>query len=106
MAKSTNPSEEPKWTEKPLKGREFVQVQYLGEEQLLMAFRTAPRFHQDYPALRLVDMILDNSVAGLINLNLVNQQKVRQLVAFPLTSTIMELTTLWALPRMGKALKR
>ena len=73
-----NPSEE------ALAGREFVQVQYLGEEQVLMAFRTAPRFHQDYPALRLVDMILDNSVAGLINLNLVNQQKVRAAGCFPL----------------------
>ena len=41
--------EEPKWEEAPLAGREFVQVQYLGEEQVLMAFRTAPRFHQDYP---------------------------------------------------------
>jgi predicted Zn-dependent peptidase len=76
--------EEPKWEEAPLAGREFVQVQYLGEEQVLMAFRTAPRFHQDYPALRLVDMILDNSVAGLINLNLVNQQKVRAAGCFPL----------------------
>ena len=76
--------EEPQWEEAPLAGREFVQVQYLGEEQVLMAFRTAPRFHQDYPALRLVDMILDNSVAGLINLNLVNQQKVRAAGCFPL----------------------
>ncbi len=75
---------EPKWEEKPLKGREFVQVQYLGEEQVLLAFRTAPRFHSDYPALRLVDMILDNSVAGLINLNLVNQQRVRSAGCFPM----------------------
>lgn len=76
--------EEPKWEEKPLAGREFVQVQYLGEEQVLMAFRTAPRFHADYPALRLIDMVLDNSVAGLINLNLVNRQKVRTAGCFPL----------------------
>ena len=76
--------EEPQWEEVPLAGREFVQVKYLGEEQVLMAFRTAPRFHQDYSALRLVDMILDNSVAGLINLNLVNQQKVRAAGCFPL----------------------
>ena len=76
--------DEPKWEEKPLSGREFVQVQYLGEEQVLMAFRTAPRFHADYPALRLIDMILDNSVAGLINLNLVNRQKVRTAGCFPL----------------------
>lgn len=76
--------EEPKWEEKPLAGREFVQVQYLGEEQVLMAFRTAPRFHADHPALRLIDMVLDNSVAGLINLNLVNRQKVRTAGCFPL----------------------
>ena len=56
---------EPKWKEEPLQGREFVQVQYLGEEQVVLAFRAAPRHHQDYAALRLVDMILDNSVAGL-----------------------------------------
>ena len=37
---------EPKWEEKPCKGREFVQVQYLGEEQVLLAFRTAPDFTQ------------------------------------------------------------
>ena len=51
---------EPKWVETGLQGREFVQVQYLGEEQLLLAFRTAPRHHEDYHALRLMDMILDN----------------------------------------------
>lgn len=76
--------EEPSWDEEPLTGREFVQVQYLGEEQVLLAFRTAPRFHKDYPALRLIDMILDNSVAGLINLNLVNQQEVRAAGCFPI----------------------
>ena len=76
--------DEPKWEEKPLQGREFIKVKYLGEEQVLLAFRTAPRFHVDYPALRLVDMILDNSVAGLINLNLVNQQKVRGAGCFPI----------------------
>ena len=76
--------EEPSWEEDPLKGREFVQVQYLGEEQVLLAFRTAPRFHEDYSALRLIDMILDNSVAGLVNLNLVNQQKVRAAGCFPI----------------------
>lgn len=74
--------EEPKWVEKPLDGREFVQVQYLGEEQVLLAFRSAPRYHKDYHALRLVDMILDNSVAGLINLNLVEKQVVRTAGSF------------------------
>ena len=39
---------EPKWDELPIQGREFIQVKYVGEEQVLMAFKTAPRFHEDY----------------------------------------------------------
>ncbi len=74
---------EPSWTEQPLKGREFVEVEYLGEEQVVLAFRTAPRHHSDYAALRLVDMILDNSVAGLINLDLVEKQMVRAAGCYP-----------------------
>ena len=97
--------EEPKWSEEPLNGREFVQVQYLGEEQLLMAFRTAPRFHQDYPALRLVDMILDNSVAGLINLNLVNQQKVRGAGCFPINYNDYGAHYLMGSPKDGQSLE-
>ena len=96
---------EPKWSEEPLNGREFVQVQYLGEEQLLMAFRTAPRFHQDYPALRLVDMILDNSVAGLINLNLVNQQKVRGAGCFPINYNDYGAHYLMGSPKEGQSLE-
>ncbi len=74
--------EEPRWEEKPLQGREFVQVQYLGEEQVVLAFQSAPRFHKDYHVLRLMDMVLDNSVAGLINLNLVEKQVVRSAGSF------------------------
>ena len=48
----------------------------------MLAFRSAPRYHKDYHALRLVDMILDNSVAGLINLNLVEKQVVRTAGSF------------------------
>ena len=40
---------EPKWEEKPHKGREFVQVQYLGEEQVLLAFRPS-QISLNYPA--------------------------------------------------------
>ena len=75
--------EEPKWEEKPLSGREFKEVHYLGEEQVLIGFRTAPRYHNDYHALRLLDMIIDNSVAGLINLDLVEKQEVRAAGCFP-----------------------
>ncbi len=97
--------DEPKWQEKPLQGREFVQVKYLGEEQVLLAFRTAPRFHPDYPALRLIDMILDNSVAGLINLNLVVKQAVRSAGCFPQNYNDHGAHYLYGIPKDGQSME-
>ena len=96
---------EPKWDELPIQGREFVQVKYLGEEQVLMAFKTAPRFHEDYPALRLFDMILDNSVAGLINLNLVEKQVVRSAGCFPQNYNDQGAHYFYGIPKDGQSMK-
>lgn len=96
---------EPSWEEKPLQGREFVQVQYLGEEQVLLAFRTAPRFHQDYPALRLIDMILDNAVAGLINLNLTEKQAVRSAGCFPQNYNDEGAHYFYGIPKDGQSME-
>ena len=97
---------EPKWEEKPLKGREFVQVEYLGEEQVVLAFRTAPKHHPDYAALRLVDMILDNSVAGLINLDLVEKQKVRAAGCYPQNLNDYGAHYLYGIPKDGQSLEQ
>lgn len=96
---------EPQWDEQPIKGREFVQVQYLGEVQLLLAFRTAPRHHPDYHALRLMDMILDNSVAGLINLNLVEKQEVRAAGCFPQNYNDHGVQFFYGIPKDGQTLE-
>jgi predicted Zn-dependent peptidase len=96
---------EPKWEEKPLSGREFVQVQYLGEEQILLAFRTAPKHHSDYHALRLMDMIIDNSVAGLINLDLVEKQKVRSAGCFPQNYNDHGVHFFYGIPKDGQSLE-
>ena len=96
---------EPKWDEEPLKGREFVQVEYLGEEQVVLAFRTAPRHHQDYAALRLVDMILDNSVAGLVNLDLVEKQRVRAAGCYPQNLNDYGAHYLYGIPKDGQSLE-
>ena len=95
---------EPKWEEKPLSGREFVQVQYLGEEQILLGFRTAPKHHSDYHALRLMDMIIDNSVAGLINLDLVEKQKVRSAGCFPQNYNDHGVHFFYGIPKEGQSL--
>ena len=96
---------EPSWNEKPLEGREFVEVEYLGEEHVVLAFRTAPKHHEDYPALRLVDMILDNSVAGLINLDLVEKQKVRAAGCYPQNLNDFGAHYLYGTPKDGQSLE-
>ncbi|MDA7822508.1 insulinase family protein [Opitutales bacterium] len=96
---------EPSWNEKPLEGREFVEVEYLGEEHVVLAFRTAPKHHKDYPALRLVDMILDNSVAGLINLDLVEKQKVRAAGCYPQNLNDFGAHYLYGTPKDGQSLE-
>ncbi len=96
---------EPKWEEKPLSGREFVQVQYLGEEQVILAFRTAPRFHPDYHAIRLMDMIIDNSVAGLINLDLVEKQLVRSAGCYPQNYNDHGVHSFYGIPKEGQSLE-
>ena len=67
----------PTWKEEPLKGMEEVNVDFPGQEQIMIGFRTVPVGHEDEYALRMFDMILDNSQAGLININ-INQKLLAQ----------------------------
>ena len=69
--------------EKPFQGEEQVRIKFRGEEKMLLAFRTVPYNHPDRPALVMLDMILDNSKAGLINLNLNQAQLVRRAGCWP-----------------------
>ena len=59
------------------KGREFVEVKYEAEEKAVVSWLTVPREHPDADALEVMDMLMDNSAAGLINLDLVQAQKVK-----------------------------
>ncbi len=79
--------------------------QYLGEEQILLGFRTAPKHHPDYHALRLMDMVIDNSVAGLINLDLVEKQKVRSAGCFPQNLNDHGVHFFYGVPKEGQELE-
>ena len=94
-----------KWKEEPLKGREYVEVNYEGEEYVLLAFRTAPRGSKDTEELMLLDMILDNATAGLINLNLNQQQRVRQAGSFPQLQNDYGAQYLYGVPKDGQTLE-
>lgn len=92
------------WEEQSLQGVERSTVQYPGPEQARIAFRTAANNSEDQPALVLLDMILDNRTAGLINLNLVQQQRVRDAGSSPLFLNDYGVQNLYGVPRDGQTL--
>ena len=92
------------WTEAPLQGAERKTVQYPGEEQVQLAFRTAGNGSEDKEALILVDMILDNSTAGLINLNLNQQQLVSGAGSSPLFLNDAGSQNLYGVPKQDQTL--
>lgn len=94
-----------KWKEKPIKGIERVEVNYQGEEYVLLAYRTVGQNHEDAEALMLADMILDNAVAGLINLNLNQQQKVRAAGSRPALYNDAGAQYLWGIPKDEQTLE-
>ncbi len=93
------------WKEEPLQGAERVTVKYQAEEYVLLAFRTAGRTHPDAEAFRLLDMILDNATAGLINLNLNQGQKVREAGSYPYLDNDYGAQYLWGIPKEGQSLE-
>ena len=94
----------PKYKEPKIKGVERVTANYSGEQYALLAFRTAKRSHKDAEALQILDMILDNSTAGLINLNLSQQQKVREAGSYPYLFNDYGAQYLWGVPKEGQTL--
>ena len=94
------------WEEPPLQGAERRTVQYPGEEQVQLAFRTAANGSPDQAALILLDMILDNRQAGLINLNLNQQQRVAAAGSFPLFLNDYGAQHLYGVPRQQQTLEQ
>ena len=93
------------WEEPPLQGAERRTVQYPGEEQVSIAFRTVENGHVDKEALILVDMILDNRTAGLINLNLNQQQLVSNAGSSPLFLNDYGSQNLYGIPKQDQTLE-
>lgn len=92
------------FAEELLQGAERVTTKYAGEEFVLLAFRTAAVNDADADALKLIDMILDNSTAGLINLNLNQAQRVRQAGSYPYLFNDYGAQYLYGIPKDGQTL--
>lgn len=69
-------------TEAPIAGIERAEV--VGPEAafVTIGFRIPGTAHKDVPAIEMIDYILSNSTAGLIDLNLVKQQKVLEAYSY------------------------
>ena len=97
-----------KWKEKKLQEVERVEVFYPGEEYVLLAFRTAPSRHKHTEALQVLDYILDNATAGLINLNLNQKQLVRRAGSWTTShhnSNDLGAQYLYGVPKEGQSLE-
>lgn len=92
------------WKEKSIKGVERVTVKYQGNEYVELAFRTVKNHDPDMEALAMMDMILDNSQAGLINLNLNQQQRVRQAGSYPQSMNDFGSQHFYGVPKEGQTL--
>jgi predicted Zn-dependent peptidase len=92
--------------EAPLKGIQRKTVNYKGEEKVMLAFRTDNFKSKDKAALTLIDMLLDNGEAGLINLDLTDPQKVRAASSFTSFNDDYGAHYLSAIPKEGQSLEQ
>ncbi len=74
-------------------------------EQISLAFRMGGRSSADYPYMMMVDQILNNSYAGLIDIDLVQKQKVLSGGSFPNPMNDYSLHQLYGKPREGQSLE-
>jgi len=87
---------------KPLDGRVFSEVSYPGEEMVMLGYATQALGGEDVEALKVLDMILSNAQAGLIDLNLNQQQKVVHAGSFPYLRNDAGSQFFYAIPKQGQ----
>ncbi|MEK7234595.1 MAG: insulinase family protein [Elusimicrobiota bacterium] len=92
----------PKWELPKPKGEETYEVNYEAEQKVALAWLTVPHSHPDADALEVLDMIVDNSAAGLFNLRLNQAQKVKASGSYPSMRNDAGSWNAWALPKKGQ----
>ena len=73
----------PEWVDPKPASVEKSEVRYEAEQKVELAWRGVPASHADADALSVMDMIVDNSQAGILNLRLNQAQKVRASGSYP-----------------------
>ena len=67
---------DPKFPMPAPQGVRTVEIEFEGEEEVRLAWQLVPATHPDRDALALADMMLDNQQTGLVNVNLMQAQRV------------------------------
>lgn len=83
-------------------GEERYEVRYEAEEKVVVAWPTVPASDPDADALTVMDMIMDNSAAGLLNLRLNQAQKVKVSGSYPTMRNDAGEWTVWAATKKGQ----
>ena len=74
-------------------------------ESLSFAFRFNGRSSDDYPMINLIDLMLNNSEAGIIDLNLLQKQEVLQAGTYVDAMNDYALHSFWGYPKEGQSLE-
>lgn len=83
-------------------GEERYEVKYEDEEKVVVAWPTVPGSDPDADALTVMDMVMDNSAAGLMNLRLNQAQKVKVSGSYPSMRNDAGAWYMWAATKKGQ----
>ncbi|MBI4369269.1 MAG: insulinase family protein [Elusimicrobia bacterium] len=81
-------------------------VNYEAEEKVVIAWPAISHNDPDWPALRMLDMVMDNSETGIINLDINQQQKVKAAGSGPDTYNEGGSWQMWAIPKKDQTLEQ
>jgi predicted Zn-dependent peptidase len=87
-----------------LKAGQTVSINEQAPEEVEMSWLTAPYLSPDKPAIDVMDMVMDNEAAGIVNLTLNQAQKVKDAGSYPSEMNESGFWTLWAQPKKDQSL--
>lgn len=92
-------------TEAPIKSVQKIELKGPEAEFVNIGFRIPGAAHADIPAIEMIDYMLSNSTAGLIDLNLVKQQKVLAAYGYSMTMRDYGVYMMGGSPKEGQKLE-
>ena len=95
----------PRWPLPTPQGVERREVRFEAEEKVAICWPTVPASDPDADALTILDMAMDNSAAGLMNLRLNQALKVKSSGSYPQLRNDAGDWTAWAVPKKGQTLE-